>query len=40
MHRSRTYDATGIILRSRPLGDTDRIAVLYSLEEGKLSAVA
>ena len=40
MKRSRTYEATGIVLRSRPLGETDRVVVLYTVEEGKLSAVA
>lgn len=40
MKRSRTYTAEGIILRSRLLGETDRLLVLYTAEEGKLSAVA
>jgi len=38
--RSRTYAAEGLVLRSRVLGETDRLIVLYTVEEGKLSAVA
>lgn len=34
------YHVEGIILRSRDLGEADRLLTVYSLEEGKLAAVA
>lgn len=34
------YHVEGIILRSRDLGEADRLLTVYSLEEGKLGAVA
>lgn len=38
--RTRTYTVTAVVLRSRPLGEKDRIVVLFSKEAGKLDAVA
>lgn len=34
------YQTEGIVLRTRNLGEADKICVIYSREEGKLSAVA
>lgn len=34
------YQAEGIVLRTRNLGEADKICVIYSREEGKFSAVA
>lgn len=34
------YKAEGVVLRTRNLGEADKICVIYSREEGKLSAVA
>ncbi|MCS6859582.1 MAG: DNA repair protein RecO [Abditibacteriales bacterium] len=38
--RTRTYNVTAVVLRSRPLGEKDRVVVLFSREAGKLDAVA
>lgn len=35
-----TYKAEGVVLRTRKLGESDQICVIFSREEGKLSAVA
>lgn len=37
---SRTYPAHAIVLRTRPLGEKDRILTLLSPEHGRISAVA
>ncbi|MGH7748183.1 MAG: DNA repair protein RecO, partial [Candidatus Dormibacteria bacterium] len=36
----RTYKARGYVLRTHPLGDADRILVLFTYEHGKVNAVA
>jgi len=36
----RLYRVSAVVIRQRELGEADRILVLYSLERGKLSAVA
>jgi DNA repair protein RecO (recombination protein O) len=38
--RVRLYRVTAVVIRQRDLGEADRIVVLYSQEQGKLSAVA
>lgn len=38
--RRRLYRVSAVVLRQRDLGEADRIVVLYTLERGKLSAVA
>lgn len=40
MTESRAYRARGIVLRSRALGEADRIVTLFTSEYGKISAVA
>ncbi|MGH7737878.1 MAG: DNA repair protein RecO [Candidatus Tyrphobacter sp.] len=40
MAETRTYKARGIVLRARNLGEADRIVTFFSLERGKLDAVA
>ncbi len=37
---ARSYKTRGIVLRSRPLGEADRIIRLFTFERGKLDAVA
>lgn len=37
---SRSYKARGVVLRGRNLGEADRILTLFTLERGKLDAVA
>jgi len=37
---SRTYPARGVVLRSRALGEKDRVLVVFSEEAGKISASA
>ncbi|HUY41868.1 MAG TPA: DNA repair protein RecO [Candidatus Dormibacteraeota bacterium] len=37
---ARTYKARGIVLRARNLGEADRIVILFTLEHGKVEAVA
>lgn len=37
---ARTYRVEAIVLRRRDLGETDRIVTLFTLEHGKLDAVA
>ncbi len=39
-HRARLYNARGVILRRRDLGEADRIVTVYTLEFGKRSFVA
>lgn len=34
------YKAEGLVLRTRDLGEADKILVIYTREEGKVSAVA
>lgn len=36
----RTYKTQAVVLRSRPLGEADRVVTLFTLESGKLDAVA
>ncbi len=40
MSESRAYRARGIVLRARALGEADRIVTFFTLESGKMSAVA
>lgn len=40
MRRIRLYRVSAVVIRQRDLGEADRIATLYTLERGKLSAVA
>lgn len=40
MSESRSYRATGVVLRTYKLGEADRIAVLLTEEHGKVRAVA
>lgn len=39
-HRTRLYNARGIILRRRDLGESDRIVIIYTNEFGKRSFAA
>ena len=36
----RIFKAEGLVLRTRPLGEADRLVTLFTLEEGKFIAVA
>ena len=36
----RIFKAEGLVLRTRPLGEADRLITLLTLEEGKFIAVA
>lgn len=36
----RSYKARGVVLRSRPLGEADRILTLFTAEHGRIDAVA
>ena len=36
----RVFKAEGLVLRTRPLGEADRLVTLFTLEEGKFVAVA
>ena len=40
VRRVRLYRVSAVVIRQRELGEADRILVLYTLERGKLSAVA
>jgi DNA repair protein RecO (recombination protein O) len=40
MTPARVYQVTALVIRQRDLGEADRILTLYTLERGKLSAVA
>ncbi len=37
---SRTFSAQGIVLKRMDLGETDRLVTLYTLEQGKITALA
>ena len=39
MSRSRTYKTEAIVLRQMPLGETDRILTLFTIDSGKVRAV-
>ncbi len=39
-HRSRTFNAAGIVLKRKKIGETDRLVTLLTQEQGKILSVA